>query len=217
MGEHLLRVLEPPTDFLEEVTRRESIRRLSWFAHQINGPIGRADAALQDVQECLEKKSTEWRPCWFPTGDSPSHGSYGSTAHRVIIRFRRALAGALHAIQELLRKVNLSDSAIAPGAGSFASGALHKLRSIVKKIVRRARQRLPNLQVQGDLQIDGEIVADPEFLSEAFQEIFNNAIRELKAQKIEGTNDRRDDFAGAQSRIQVSIRDNGLHSASKSH
>ena len=53
-GERLSDVLSQPSEIIDDAARRESLRRLSWVMHQLNGPIGRATNAVEDLEDFLE-------------------------------------------------------------------------------------------------------------------------------------------------------------------
>ena len=48
-GERLCDILSQASLTADDAARRESLRRLSWVMHQLNGPIGRATNAVEDL------------------------------------------------------------------------------------------------------------------------------------------------------------------------
>jgi signal transduction histidine kinase len=206
LSEHFLSVLEPPGDFIEVATRRESMRRLSWFAHQINGPIGRADAALRDIQECLENNPDA--AALLVPDDATAH-RMAAMAKQPIEHYQihLRLNAAIDAIQDL-RKVNYQLRQLRRVQGDLEFVRC-KLGPIIQEQILRARQSLPNLRISEIQVLDAEIEGDARLLGEAFQEVFNNSIRELKTRKTQSpTIDVT--ISLMQDQVKVSIRDNGL-------
>lgn len=206
IGAQLLRTLQPQDDLLSEVTRRESLRRLSWFAHQINGPIGRADAALTDVLECLEK-NPQLAAQLVP--DEATANRMAAMAKQPIEKYQMQtrLNAAARAIQDL-RQVNYRIRQLRRVQGDIKL-VPSKILTIIKNEIGHAHNSLPNLRICAIDLTDHDIMADEHLLNEAFQEIFNNTIREFKTRKTEEPtvfvtiSQKRD-------RVLVSIRDNGL-------
>jgi signal transduction histidine kinase len=206
MGAQLLRTLQPQDNILSEATRRESLRRLSWFAHQINGPIGRADAALTDVLKCLEINphlAVQLVP------DETTANRMAAMAKQPIEKYQMQtrLEAAARAIREL-RGVNYRIRQLRRVQGDVELVPCHLL-TIIKREIEYARNSLPTLRVREVDLTDCEIMADERLLAEAIQEIFNNTIREFKARNtdeptVDVTLSRKRD------RVFVTIRDNGL-------
>lgn len=206
MGSQLLRTLEPQDDLLSEATRRESLRRLSWFAHQINGPIGRADAALSDVLEFLEK-NPQIAAQLVPDGATASRMAAMAKQPIEQYQMKARLHAAAQAIQDL-RQMNYRIRQLRRVQGELDLVPC-RILGIIQEEIGHARNSLPNLRIHEVDLTDHDILADKQLLTEAFQEIFNNTIREFKTRKtdeptVDVTISRKKD------RVLVSIRDNGL-------
>ena len=206
LGEQLLRILEPPTDFVEAVTRQESMRRLSWFSHQINGPIGRADAALKDIQECLKKNPTA---AALLAPDEEQAASMAAMARQPLQRYqiRSRLETVIQAINDL-RRISYQIRQLRRIQANL-NIAPCRLLPIIEAEIQRARETLPNLRIHCQQAADREIEADRQFVGEAFQEVFNNSIRELKFRKTDDPTIDVTLLEGGE-HLEISIRDNGL-------
>jgi signal transduction histidine kinase len=206
MGSQLLRTLQPQDEMLTEATRRESLRRLSWFAHQINGPIGRADAALSDVLDFLEK-NPQLAERLVP--DDATASRMAAMANKPIEKYQMQsrLNAAMQAIREL-REVNYRIRQLRRVQGDLELSQC-KLQSILRQEIENAQSSLPTLRVREVDLTDCEIMADQRLLIEAVQEIFNNTLREFRERKTEEpTIDVT--LSNKLDRVVMSIRDNGL-------
>ena len=56
LGATLSELLQQPSEIIDEGARRESIRRLSWMMHQINGPLMRIRGVLKDLTEFIQAR-----------------------------------------------------------------------------------------------------------------------------------------------------------------
>jgi len=182
LGQELLRLLGPGDLASKEAVRKESLRRLSWFSHQINSPIGIAAAALRDVRECLENHATI-AEMLVPDPKTASQVARMAKQPIECYQMLHRLDVALQAIQDL-RRVNYQIRQLRRIQGDLALAECD-LTSILNEEVCRARASLPGVLISQMPETGITLVADAQFLKEAFQEVFNNSLRELKARKTE--------------------------------
>jgi signal transduction histidine kinase len=206
LGEELLRLLRPGDLVAKEAIRKESLRRLSWFSHQINSPIGIAAAALQDVRECLQAHSAIAE---MLVPDQETALLVAKMAKQPVECYQMMcrLEVALQAIQDL-RRVNYQIRQLRRVQGDLSLVECD-LEAILNEEIRRARDLMPGVLIAPMRQTGATLVADAQFLKEAFQEVFNNSLRELRTRKTE--NPAIEVLLRHEAhQIQISICDNGL-------
>jgi signal transduction histidine kinase len=114
---------------------------------------------------------------------------------------------ALQAIQDL-RRVNYQIRQLRRVQGDLSLVECD-IEAILNEEIRRARDSMPGVLITLLSETGTTLVADPQFLKEAFQEVFNNSLRELRARKTDNpaieVHLRREPH-----QIHVKISDNGL-------
>lgn len=181
IGIALADVLRPQSELIEDATRRESLRRLSWVMHQLNGPVGRANSALQDIQQLLNGQ--------------PSIGSI-LVPNDETARQRAAITGSVLAQQTL--SARLQDAMKAVADVRKIAYQVRRLRRVQGEMP-RARLELTRLladrarsccgQLSGlrvdyadtDITVDGNL----ESIREAIDEVLSNACREFRERSVD--------------------------------
>jgi signal transduction histidine kinase len=206
LGEELLHLLRPGDLVAREAVRKESLRRLSWFSHQINSPIGIAAAALQDVRECLQNHSAI-AEMLVPDPDTALRVARMAKQPVESYQMMSRLEVALQAIQDL-RRVNYQIRQLRRVQGDLSLVECD-LEAILNEEIRRARDSMPGVLITPLSETGTTLVADPQFLKEAFQEVFNNSLRELRSRKTDNPTIEVQ-LRHESHQIHVSICDNGL-------
>jgi signal transduction histidine kinase len=177
IGIVLADVLLAPSELIEEATRRESLRRLSWVMHQLNGPVGRANNALEDVQEFLGRRP-EIGEFLVPSEEKAKRrsrmpGSAGLERQTLAAR----LQDAMKAVADV-RKIAYQVRRL-----KRVQGDLPKTVFGLGELLRRQSSYCPDRVPELDLQINGSddlrVFGNQESIGEAIEEVLNNACREL--------------------------------------
>ncbi len=179
-GERLGDILSQPSEIVDEAARRESLRRLSWVMHQLNGPIGRAMSAAEDLKDFLESApdvagrlvpSEEKAQARAAMRDEDVQHFTFATRLRELAKAIEDIRGLSYQIRRLRR----------------VQGDLPTQKCDVANLLRTRAAECVD-QVHG-LRVDAEnapvfVLGNSEILNEAFSEVLNNACRELKAQAV---------------------------------
>ncbi|MBF0224723.1 MAG: HAMP domain-containing histidine kinase [Desulfobacterales bacterium] len=174
-------LINQPSEFVNDAARRESLRRLSDIMHRLNGPTGRAISVIEDIQKYLSL--------------NPNIGNNlvpdEKTAYRRVNMGRKS-------IEEYTLKARVNDIARAIEEIRTVAYKIKRLNLIqnrlnlngidLRKIIaHKAHQcgiQIHELKV--DISLPDEplmLNADEEALSDAIDEVFNNACREIQEQK----------------------------------
>lgn len=179
-GERLGELLGQPFEVIDDAARRESLRRLSWVMHQLNGPIGRATSAVEDLDECLKGAPTiasllvpseeKAKARAAMRGENIQHFTFATRLGE--------LSKAIGDIRSLTYQIRQLRR---------AQGDLQKQKCDLTELLRLKANECAE-QVHG-LRIDAEnpsvyALGDALVLNEAFSEVLNNACRELKEREI---------------------------------
>jgi signal transduction histidine kinase len=179
-GERLTEVLSQPSDIIDDAARRESLRRLSWVMHQLNGPIGRATNAAEDLDAFLTS-APEIAARLVPNEEKAKARAAmrGEDVERFTFATRLGeLTKAIGDIRRLTYQVRRLRR---------AQGDLQKGKCDLAELLRLKATECA-VQVHG-LRIDTEsppvfVLGNADILTEAFSEVLNNACRELKENEI---------------------------------
>jgi signal transduction histidine kinase len=181
--ERLSDVLSQPTEIIHDAARRESLRRLSWVMHQLNGPIGRATNAVEDL-EAFVKRFPEVATRLVPDeerakaraamrGEDLEHFAFATRLSE--------LAKAIADIRCLTYQIRRLKR---------AQGDLSKQKCDLAELL-RSRASECSQQVHG-LRLETSrcdqpvmVLGNAEVLGEAFTEVLNNACRELQEQEVQ--------------------------------
>lgn len=182
IGVALSEALLPPSHLVEDATRRESLRRLSWVMHQLNGPVGRAQRALEDLQEFLvdhtqiteklvpddEKANRRAR---MPGGAPLSRQTFGAR-----------LDDAMKAIGDV-RKITYQVRRLKRVQGDLPKSPF-SLSDLLRSRCESCFGQLPGLAAECNELSDVTVVANKDSIREAVDEVLNNACRELRERNV---------------------------------
>ncbi|OJH38244.1 ATP-binding protein [Cystobacter ferrugineus] len=179
-GERLGEVLGQPSDVIDDAARRESLRRLSWVMHQLNGPIGRATNAAEDLDAFL-KSAPEIASRLVPSEAKAKARAAMRGEDIQQFTFATRLGELTKAIGDI-RRLTYQIRQL-----RRAQGDLQKQKCDLAELLRVKATECAK-QVHG-LRIDAEnpsvfALGNADVLNEAFSEVLNNACRELKEQEI---------------------------------
>ena len=205
-GQRLAAMLEQPSEIAEDAARRESLRRLSWMMHQLNGPMAQMKAAIEEIQgfvECRPDIAAELLP------DATKAERRAAMTDRPIEVYRldhrlRELAAAAEGIRLLQYQIRRYKN---------AHGELHledfPIIGVFRRLEKDVHGRLREAAVQLDGSEDLFVNADRGLVYAALGEAISNACRECIERRLEQPQivlsaSRRGD------RIRIDIADNGL-------
>lgn len=182
-GERLSEVLSQPAEIIDDAARRELLRRLSWVMHQLNGPIGRATNAAEDL-DAFAKRFPEVATRLIPDEERAKARAEmrGEDLERFTFATRLGeLAKAIADIRSLTYQICRLKR---------AQGDLSKQRCDLAKLLRSTAtgcsQQVHGLKLEADGCDEPVIVSgNAESLCEAFTEVLNNACRELREQEAQ--------------------------------
>lgn len=179
-GAQLAEVLGQPSDIIDDAARRESLRRLSWVMHQLNGPIGRATNAAEDLDAFL--KTAPGIAAQLVPNEEKAKARASMRGEDVQhFTFATRLGELTKAIGDI-RRLTYQIRRL-----RRAQGDLQKEKCDLAEFLRLRASECTE-QVHG-LRIDADnppllVLADANVLNEAVSEVLNNACRELKEQAI---------------------------------
>jgi len=183
IGVVLADILLAPSELIEEAMRRESLRRLSWVMHQLNGPVGRANKALEDVQEFLGQYP-QIGESLVPNEEKAKRRSAmpgGVGLDRQTLANR--LQDAMKAVTDV-RKIAYQVRRLKRVQGALPKGAFN-LGHLLRSQCASCPERLPELDIQTEGIDDLQVSANLDSISEAIEEILNNSFRELRERKVD--------------------------------
>lgn len=208
LGIILSDVLYPPSDLIDEVANRESLRRLTNVMHQIKGPLGRVLNALREVRGFLADHPDIAAQYLVPEKEAlefarmPGGNLAGKTLSGRLEIAEKAASDAKRVSEQLiqLRRVQakLNDTK------SWAS-----LSELLRDCVRSCQESHQDIDFRVSDLGDWMANCDVAQLRYAVDEVLNNSVRELHVRKrempfVEVSCGRHDD------ELWLSIRDNGL-------
>lgn len=204
-GAHLAEVLGQSSDIIDDAARRESLRRLSWVMHQLNGPIGRATNAAEDLAAFL-KTAPKIAALLVPDEEKAKARAAmrdEDVQHFTLSTRLGELTKAIGDIRRLTYQIRLLRR---------AQGDLQKQKCNLAELLRLRATECAD-QVHG-LRIDADnpsvfVLADANVLNEALTEVLNNACRELKERAIAEPAIAARVWA-EDSSAKITIRDNGF-------
>jgi signal transduction histidine kinase len=182
-GIALADVLRPQTDLLEDVTRSESLRRLSWVMHQLNGPVGRAKSALEDVIEFLNDHPDLAR--MFVPNDEKARRRASMPGNAPLDRqtLNARLQDAMKAVADV-RKIAYQVRRLRRVQGDLPKSLLD-LSQLLQDRSHSCREQLPRLNVECDELAEISVFANTDSIREAIDEVLSNSCRELRERCVD--------------------------------
>lgn len=178
IGIALAEVLRPQSTLVEDSTRRESLRRLSWVMHQLNGPVGRANGALDDVNEFLADHPELGRMLVPNDEKARRRARMPGSAPLEGQTLAARLQDAMKAVADV-RKIAYQVRRLRRVQGALPKSRF-ELAQLLADRAQSCRGQLPGLLVEctdfEDIVVDG----NPESIREAIDEVLSNACRELR-------------------------------------
>ena len=207
IGTRLQDLLYQTSDFFNQVAKRESLRRLSSVMHQINGPTGRATAALADVFEFL-KSHREIGMQLIPD-EKKARARAEMNMEAMETHTLAARLGDLSKAIEDIRKVSYQIRRLKWVQGDIPFQQC-ELKDILHKNINACVKQLPELKFELRCEDRGfPLQGNKEALSSAIEEVINNACRELREHHVPSPSIFLE-MRRHGGRIMLMIRDNGL-------
>jgi signal transduction histidine kinase len=207
MGMAFQEILSPPPQIVEEAARRESLRRLSWLMHQINGPIGKARQALEDIHGFLQNNS-EFSQHFVPDEETVKRRlQTRRNADPARFTLTSRLSYALKQIEDV-RRVAYQVKRLKRLQGELPHCDFDLVQMLRDGIYSRV-ESLPDLNLEFDLPQIMPVTGNAESIREAIEEVLHNACREMAEHNVKpATLTVR--LWTVDSQVSFSITDNGL-------
>ena len=182
IGIALADVLRPQVDLAQDATRRESLRRLSWVMHQLNGPVGRANSALEDINEFLNGHA-DVAALLVPNEDNARRRARmpGNNLGQQTLSAR--LQTAMKAVGDV-RKIAYQVRRLRRVQGTLAMSPLC-LAELVRERSHSCQQQIPRLSVECAELPNTMVLGNRDSLREAIDEVLSNACRELRERDVD--------------------------------
>jgi len=177
LGFQFVDILSPTSETIEAASRRESLRRLSWLMHQLNGPVGRAGKAFADLTEFLDLNPNT-ASALVPNEEKATRSA--AMLEQLTLSdftFASRLKVAIKAVSDI-RKVSYQIRRLKQVQGELEKKPFD-LSSLLGQLSDDVSHRLPNLQVECTLD-PVRILGHRETLREAIEEVISNACREIE-------------------------------------
>ncbi|QDU37648.1 sensory histidine kinase CreC [Maioricimonas rarisocia] len=207
LGTALAEILQPPSELVEEATRRESMRRLSDFMHRLNGPLMSATDALMDIEAFLQT-SQDVSAALVPDeaharAMARMNGDASPVNYTFLARFNE-IARALEQIQSVSSQVKkLSRIEDRLQAERFS------LLEVAIEICREVRHGSATVDLDDDFAGDVYVHADRDVVTVALKQVLSNALRELSERRVDDPRVSISLSADSE-HVRIAISDNGL-------
>jgi signal transduction histidine kinase len=207
LGATLAEVLVPPSELLEEVTRRESLRRLSTIMHEIGRPAGRAKVALDDVAAFLAERH-DLAIQLVPNEEEARNRAQLAEEPLSSYSLSTRVEVARKAVDEIRRIIEQTRQ-LRRVQGDELPQSVVDLGGLLQERIAQAKEGLPGLRVELELTEGIRVNANLETVAFAVDEVLSNACRELRTRQIASpTICLRSRMHGARGWFEIS--DNGL-------
>lgn len=205
-GQQLAAILAQPSEIAEDAARRESIRRLSWMMHQLNGPMMVIRAVIQELNDYVSSNS-EVGEALLPDDRRARARAKMNAKPLEDYRLSHRLA-ELGAAAEGIRRLQYQIRRYKNAQGELQI-SVFPIRPLLDDLASEARGQLQEATVHVSADQDCWVSADRALIRAALGEVVANACRECRERqvsepKVSLTAERR----GA--RVQLAIIDNGL-------
>jgi signal transduction histidine kinase len=165
-------------EVINEVARLESLRRLSTVLHRLNGPIGRAASALDDIQQFLqahEDIAAELLPDHEAAKQRAAMNGESISEQSLAARVR-VIQRAVHEIQKTSSQINK----LRRVQGDLERSAID-VAGLARRRAQACRDQIPGLEINlNESQDPIRVLANEESLAAAIDEVMVNSCRELK-------------------------------------
>lgn len=205
-GQRLAAMLEQPSEIAEDAARRESLRRLSWMMHQLNGPMAQMKAVIEELQGFVQRRS-DIAAELLPDAEKAERRATMTDRPLEVYRLDHRL-GELAAAAEGIRQLQYQIRRYKNAHGELQLEDF-PIVTIFRRLEDDVHGRLREAAVQLDAEKDLVVTADRGLVYAALGEVVSNACREcierhLKKPQIVMSASRRGN------RIRIGIADNGL-------
>ena len=205
-GQQLTAILAQPSEIAEDAARRESIRRLSWMMHQLNGPMMVIRAVIQELNDYVAGH-TEVGEALIPDDQRARARAKMNDKPLEDYRLSHRLA-ELGAAAEEIRKLQYQIRRYKNAQGELQI-SVFPVRPLLDELATEARGQLQEATVHVLSDEDCWVSADRTLIRSALGEVVSNSCRECRERqvsepKVSLAAERR----GA--RVQLAIIDNGL-------
>jgi signal transduction histidine kinase len=205
-GQQLAAILAQPSEIAEDAARRESIRRLSWMMHQLNGPMMVMRVVIDELVDFVAAHS-ELGETLLP--DESRARARAQMNAKPIEKYRLAhrLAELAEAAQGI-RRMQYQIRSYKNAQGELQLTTF-PIRPLLEELAAEARGQLQEALVQVITGEDQWVSADRTLLRAALSEVVSNACRECRERKAtEPCVTLSAECRG--SRMQIAVVDNGL-------
>ncbi|MCI0390302.1 MAG: HAMP domain-containing histidine kinase [Acidobacteria bacterium] len=194
-------------EIINEAARLESLRRLSTVLHRLNGPIGRAASALDDIQQFLQERgdiAAELLPNPEAARRRAAMNKGAESENSLAAR-----VGVIQRAIDEIRKTSDQINKLRRVQGNLERSAID-IAGLAYKRAQACRDQIPELEVDLSECQDSILVwANEESLVKAIDEVLVNACRELKARNTRSSLLRVRMIANGED-VRIEISDNGL-------
>lgn len=205
-GQRLAAMLEQPSEIAEDAARRESLRRLSWMMHQLNGPMAQMKAVIEELQGFVQRRS-DIAAELLPDTEKAERRATMTDRPLDVYRLDHRL-GELAAAAEGIRQLQYQIRRYKNAHGELQLEEFPIVR-IFRRLENDVHGRLREAAVQLDTAEDLVVTADCGLVYAALGEVVSNACRECLEQHLE-----KPQIVMSASRrggrIRIGIADNGL-------
>lgn len=205
-GQQLAAVLEQPSEIADDAARRESIRRLSWMMHQLNGPMMLMRGVIQELSDFVGGHP-EVADQLLP--DPSKAKARAAMTHKPVEEYRLGhrlaeLAAAAEGIRRLQYQIRRYKNA--QGELQITTFAV---KPLLEELAAEAHGQLQEAAIR--LDVDPSLLGsgDRALIRAALAEVIGNACRECRERRVDAP---LVTISGRQrrARVQIVVEDNGL-------
>ncbi len=206
LGERLVAILQQPSQIAESAARSESLRRLSWMMHQLEGPLTRIGNVVEELVDFAEAHID------VAAALLPDEKSARARAKMNDLPIGEYTLGArlrkLEAAVEEIRRLRYLIRQYKNAQGELQLTPLG-LRHLLDELAKNAQEQLPRLHVSVECEPDLLVEADHGRVRYALAEVVNNACRECRVHVPDSPSIA---FTGVHRgvRVHIAIEDNAL-------
>ncbi len=182
LGTTLAEILVPSSQLLEDVSRRESSRRLSTIMHEVGRPAGRAKVALDGVVAFLAEHP-ETAAQLVPNEREARNCALLAEVPLSSYTLSARVEMAQRAVDEIGRIVEQTRRLRRVQADELPRSVVD-LETLLQDRIAQAKEGLPGLRVALELAAGIRVSANLETVTFAIDEVLNNSCRELQARHV---------------------------------
>ena len=181
LGFQLLEILSPTNESIEAASRRESLRRLSWLMHQLNGPIGRAGKAFADLNEFLNEHA-DIAKMLVPNEEKAKRRAAMLPQYQLADNtFSTRLSVAIKAVADI-RKVSYQIRRLKQVQGDLEKCEFD-FTKLLQEIANKTRERMPEILIECSIE-PLRVRGHRDIIREAIEEVLSNSCREIEVQQV---------------------------------